>query len=153
MDVKEWCWGKSDAPAGGSLASLSPSVSVLLSLAVSCIPLSPLPLPSCQPPHSCPRQFVMSPQAKSWICSLDTFRNCSSVLVATCSPASKGVGRAFEDSSYTWTLNNTGLSCAGPLMHRFFSINIVPVFSFYRSLSVGISVCLMRDHKMWNPKN
>ena len=34
-----------------------------------------------------------------------------------------------------WFLNNTGLSCVGPLTCLFFSTNIVPVFSFYRSLN------------------
>ena len=42
---------------------------------------------------------------------------------------------SFHSLKYSWPLNNTGLNGAAPLTHGFFSINIVPISSFYRSLN------------------
>ena len=54
------------------------------------------------------------------------------------------------DGKYSWPLNKMGLNCKDPLTHRFTSINIMPVFSFYRSLCKG--QFMLRDHKMCNIK-
>lgn len=53
---------------------------------------------------------------------------------------------------FVWPLNNTGLNCVGPLTCGLFSVNIVPYFHF-TDLQVGKSLCLIRDHNMWNQRN
>ena len=41
----------------------------------------------------------------------------------------------FKQMKYSWPLNNQGSNCAGLLTRRFFSINVIAVFSFYISLN------------------
>lgn len=36
---------------------------------------------------------------------------------------------------YSWPWNNVGLNCVCPLKCGFFSVNMLPAFSFYRSLN------------------
>ena len=55
-------------------------------------------------------------------------------------------------TTHTHSLNNVGLNCADPFIHKFFII--VSVFFFQRSLTkCGASLCSLRDHNTWNSKN
>jgi len=51
----------------------------------------------------------------------------------------------LQEEIHSWPLNEVGLNCVGPIIHGLFSINIIPVFSFHRSLNVGKHLCSIKD--------
>ena len=51
----------------------------------------------------------------------------------------------LQEEIHSWPLNEVGLNCMGPIIHGLFSINIIPVFSFHRSLNVGKHLCSIKD--------
>ena len=53
---------------------------------------------------------------------------------------------------YSWLLKSVSSNYVAPLINRYFSVSIVPICSLYRSLSMGKSLCLIRDHNIWHKK-
>ena len=54
----------------------------------------------------------------------------------------------LQEEIHSWPLNKVGLNCVGPIILGLFSINIIPVFSFHRSLNVGEHLCSIKDHNV-----